>query len=344
MAVSVKVKPGRSLGSSRGDITIYDFANSSKRNARARKSYSRVAVEKGDDEEAMEDETVATATVRVLPPPEEELVPYADYHIDIWHSIAEHIRPEDVARFALICRKTAEVTQSAKFWHALYRRFYDGELEEQMPRRLQLENMWRLRGLRACTIRALFYMYRPFIHRIAAAPFNDPHRVAGRRLLFCWCTKGKSGWRYYFKLRARFGAGSRVARSARMQQAREESLEYMQDTYANAEEGCQILIVVTDTAHLLPQYGAEQQLYVKSLTQTLASGMSMTKYKVRLQIANYCGRVVDELVFVPVRQTRVLDWWNPEYYREDPTIDGGEGKEEEEGVEDGDESAGFWDV
>lgn len=341
MAVCVKAKPGRNLGSTRGDITIYDFANSSKRNARARKSYSRVSVEKGEDEEAIaEDEPASTmTTVQQEAAPEPEQLTYADYHIDIWYSISEHIRPEVVARFALICRKTAEVTQSAKFWQHLYRRCYDKDLQDQLPRRLQPECMWRLRGLRACTIRALFYMYRPFIHRIAASPFNDPHRVAGRRLMFSWCNKNKSGWNYYFKLRAKFIPGSRVAQSAKLQQLKP-SLDYLQDTYMNPEEGCQILIITTDTAHLLPQY--HEQLFVKSLTQTLASGMSMTKYKVRLQMANYCGRVVDELIFVPVRQTRVLDWWNPEYYREDPTIE----KQQEEGDDGGggeEDGTGYWD-
>lgn len=335
MAVCVKVKTSRSMGSSR-DITIYDFANSTKQNARARKSYSRVDVEKCSDEDAM-DEDPATTTTPERQPTEEEPILYSDYHIDIWYSIADHIRPEDVGRFALICRKTAEVAQSAKFWQHLYRRYYDRDVTE-VPRRLQPECMWRLRGLRACTIRALFYTHRPFIHRIAAAQFNDPHRVAGRRLMFSWCTKNKAGWNYYFKLKARLIPGSRLAKSARMQQLKE-SLDYLQDPYMNAEEGCQILIITTDTAHLLPQY--HEQLCVKTLSQTLASGMSMAKYKVRLQMANYCGRIVDELVFVPVKQTRVLDWWNPEYYREDPTIDGGQ---QQEGDENGDnEESAYWD-
>ncbi|XP_055615539.1 transmembrane protein 183 [Toxorhynchites rutilus septentrionalis] len=309
MSVCVKVKSRNS--SSANDVTIYDFANSLKTGARFSKA-NKLAICTVTDEEA-DDETPDNGSRKITEDLTARDTLYADYVIDIWYLISEYIHPEDIARFALICRKTAEVVQSAKFWKHLYWKHYSHNIE--LPRRLQPEFMVLQRGLRARTIRSLFYFYTPFINRITATSFTDPHRVEGRQMIYSWYSKNKTGWNYYFKLRTRLITGSRAAKSAMLQRSKD-SLEYLQDTYMNPEEGCQILIVITDSIHIIPQF--HEQLYVKSITQTLAQGM--TKYKVRLQLANYCQRVVDELTFVPVRQVRVLDWWNPEYYREDSTI------------------------
>lgn len=310
------------------DFSIYDFAHSGQSKARAPKS-NVLAVNASETDEVLDEEMLSTTTTQRRNDPSgmetagapEEVI-YCDYTIDIWFLISEHVRPEDVGRFALICRKTAEVVQSAKFWHHLYRKHYDRNVD--LPRWLQPDCMVLMKGLRARTVRALYYTYQPFVNRIAASAFTDPHRVTGRQLIFSWYTKCKSGWNYCFKLKTRLIPGSRAAQSARMQEQRE-SLEYLRDMYANPEEGCQILIITTNTMHLLPQY--HEQLTVKSFTQTLAQGF--TNYKVRLQMADYSKRIVDEMVFVPVRRVRLLDWWNPEYYREDPTIEKKPAVEEE---------------
>lgn len=46
-----------------------------------------------------------------------------DYPVDIWLVLASYIRPEDVCRFALICRNAWTVTCTAAFWTRLYRRW-----------------------------------------------------------------------------------------------------------------------------------------------------------------------------------------------------------------------------
>ncbi|XP_055613984.1 transmembrane protein 183 [Uranotaenia lowii] len=309
MAVCIKLK-SRSGGPSQ-DFSIYEFAHSGKKNIRNKAN--KLVIDTADNVALDEDELAKMASSEHPESTTDQTVQYADYVIDIWFLISNHIRPEDTCRFALICRKTAEVIQSAQFWLALYRRHYDRNVE--LPRRLQPECMSLLRGLRPRIIRSLFYMYAPFVHRIESAPFSDPHRITGKRLLFSWSVKTRTGWNYYFKLKARLIPGSRTARSEYLQQSKE-CLSYLQDIYANLEEGGQILVISSDVLTLVPQY--HDPVYVKSLTQTLAQGL--TKYKVRLQMANYCGRILDETIFVPVRQVQLLDWWNPEYYRQDPTM------------------------
>ncbi|XP_058829443.1 transmembrane protein 183 [Topomyia yanbarensis] len=322
MTSSFKVKSSRNWGT-KNDFSIYDFADAKTTNKVARLPKCNKLLVDGANENELDplEDDAGQSLTRASPSDgtsdettEIGNIPYADYVIDIWYLISEHVRPEDVCRFALICRKTYTVVQSAKFWQHIYQKHYDSSVE--LPRRLQPDCMSLLRGLRACTIRSLFYTYPPFVHRISTAALTNPHRITGRQLLFSWYCKNKTGWNYCFKLKARLIPGSRAARSSKMQQLKQ-SLDYLQDSYMNFEEGCQILIITTDSLHTLPQY--HEQLYVGSLTQTLDQGMR--NYKVRLQMVNYCRRVVDELVFVPVRQLRVLDWWVPEYGRVDPTIE-----------------------
>lgn len=314
MAVLVKSRSSRSLVSTR-DFTIYDSANSAQKHMRfAKANKCLVTTTIDESEDPLEDELASVGKPKQESIAVEQNVTYADYNIDVWCRISEFVRPEDVGRFALICRKTSEVVQTAKFWKFLYRKYFDRNVD--LPRTLRIDCMPPLLGLRPRVIRSLFYLYPPFVHRIAASPFNDPHRVDGRQLVFSWSKKTAGGWNYYFKLRSRLIPGSRVEKSAKLQRSKD-SLECMRDIYMNADEGCQILIVSTNALHLIPQY--HEQVYVKSYTQTLAQGL--TSYNVRLDIENYCRRVVDRIVLAPVRLVQLLDWWHPDYYKMHPTMD-----------------------
>ncbi|XP_062365746.1 transmembrane protein 183A isoform X7 [Cinclus cinclus] len=91
-----------------------------------------------------------------------------EYPIDIWLLLASYIRPEDIVRFSLICKKAWTVTCTAAFWTRLYRRHYS--LDAYLPLRLRPESMEKLHCLRACVIRSLFHMYEPFAARLSRNP------------------------------------------------------------------------------------------------------------------------------------------------------------------------------
>lgn len=46
-----------------------------------------------------------------------------EYPLDVWLVLSSYIRPEDVCRFALICRSAWIATCTAAFWTRLYRRW-----------------------------------------------------------------------------------------------------------------------------------------------------------------------------------------------------------------------------
>ena len=45
-----------------------------------------------------------------------------DYPYDIWFRISTYIAPEDIGRFALICRTTNQVVNSAAFWISIFKK------------------------------------------------------------------------------------------------------------------------------------------------------------------------------------------------------------------------------
>lgn len=70
--------------------------------------------------------------------------------------------------------------------------------------------------------------------------------------------------------------------------------------------------ITTDFLKVIPMYN--ETLFVKNIVQTLSQ--SMMRYKIVLQLGNYCGKRITDLVFDPVCNVSVLDWWTPQYYNE----------------------------
>lgn len=98
---------------------------------------------------------------------DEQLDIFNDYCLDIWHHISKQIAPEDIGRFALICRKTAYVTSTGEFWKNMYQQHTTKDKINLLPARLQPVNVLKRRkGLRANVIRTLFIIHKPFIDRM----------------------------------------------------------------------------------------------------------------------------------------------------------------------------------
>ncbi|XP_056671720.1 transmembrane protein 183A isoform X8 [Monodelphis domestica] len=109
-----------------------------------------------------------------------------EYPMDIWLLLASYIRPEDIAKFSLICKNAWTVTCTAAFWTRLYRRHYT--LDAYLPLRLRPESMEKLRCLRACVIRSLYHMYEPFAARISknpAIPETTPSTLKNSKHSLC---------------------------------------------------------------------------------------------------------------------------------------------------------------
>lgn len=204
------------------DVTINDFANSTVSMSRIKKSVSNTSAvlkqvdnrswdEKIDDfdeefdfvEEENEDGSTSMVLKKREPRRRRKTIYTTDrnrggieYPLDIWFLISEHVKPEDVGRFASICRSSWAVTCSAKFWFGMYRKYYKSV--PGLPERLQPECMVRLYGLKACVIRALHHCYVPFSENMKRVQEHYSSLVK-RVCVTAWHERGiKSSWIYRF--------------------------------------------------------------------------------------------------------------------------------------------------
>lgn len=161
---------------------------------------------------------------------------YANYPVDIWFVIAQHIHPDDVCRFALICKTTASVVATPGFWYSLYKRYYRNVHARLVPVRLQPDCMVRLQGLRSCVIRSLFFTYKPFVDRLPALAKQDFHNLKSFWVVSSWVAADKADWTFCYKLR---NAMPTVTDSGESRS----SPSNFRDIFFNPERGCKVLVV-----------------------------------------------------------------------------------------------------
>lgn len=167
---------------------------------------------------------------------------YSTYPNDVWYLISEFIQPEDVLRFALICKQTYAITTTMKFWRTLYKRHYNDRIE--LPVRLKPDCMARPGGIRACSIRSLYFTYAPFVQRLLKQPKQDFHLLTKRYVERFWFSQiTGTKWQYFYKLKRRPMPGGRCAESEALHRRNPRCLKSMRDVYLNSEEGCALLVV-----------------------------------------------------------------------------------------------------
>lgn len=300
------------------DVTIHDYADNKNAVNRPKKNHTSNKVTPPDTEQdaaAVDDINIEDGDTAKLKSkrksksndePNDLNHNYADYHIDIWFLIAEHIEPSDVGRFAAICPKTAYVCQTAKFWNDIYRRYYYESAV--IPERLRPDCMTRRNGLRACVIRSLFYVHRPFVRRLKTCAEQDFFALVKRECVVAWVTQEKDCWHFCFKLKRSIDSGSRMANA---QPAHFKFGKVFTDIYHNPEESCKILVVKTMGFRPLPSLWG-QRTFLSDVNHSLSKGFS--DYKVKLTFCDATKNIVASVVYDPIVQIQVLDWWTPSYH------------------------------
>uniref|UniRef100_A0A3Q3M5Y0 Transmembrane protein 183A n=1 Tax=Labrus bergylta TaxID=56723 RepID=A0A3Q3M5Y0_9LABR len=239
-----------------------------------------------------------------------------DYPVDIWLVLSSYIRPEDVCRFALICRNAWIVTCTAAFWTRLYRRHY--RIDTDLPFRLQPDSIGRMQYLRARVIRSLFHLYEPFdlrVSKIPALPESTPTALINSKCLLFWVrkvigTRPDALWEFNFKfLKQPVHSKNGCAKSLQMPR------QYI-DVHSNPDSDCYILQVTTLNFIFTP--------VVMGMTLTLFTinvSTDMRHHRVRLvfqdsplQRGKKRGdQGGTQVVLDPVQSVRLMDWWHPQY-------------------------------
>lgn len=253
---------------------------------------------------------------------EDENQQYASYHDDVWFAISRYVAAEDVRRFALINRQTADVCRSASFWAHLYRREY--RPTDGMPERLRPECMMRLGGLRTCTIRALFYCNATLRNRLSAAAAlsvsasgctTSIFDLVRRECVGAWTVADEktASWWHCYRLKRRLPVDSRMATSEALRKRNVFERMY-RDIYQNPDESCTLLAVRMTAVRPLPQLFG-QATFLAEVRHNL-SGRGCAEYRMSMTFGTGCGGadVLAQVVYDPVAEMRVLDWWTPAYH------------------------------
>ncbi|XP_056292895.1 transmembrane protein 183A isoform X2 [Pseudoliparis swirei] len=238
-----------------------------------------------------------------------------EYPVDIWLMLASYIRPEDVCRFALICRNAWIVTCTAAFWTRLYRRHY--KIDADLPYRLQPDCIYRTCSLRARVIRSLFHLYEPFnlrVSKIPALPESTPTTLLNSKCLLFWVrkvfgTRPEALWEFNFKFLKQGHSKNGCAKSLCMPR------QY-KDVHTNPDSDCYMLQVTTLNFIFTPVVmGMTLSLF------TINVSTDMRHHRVRLvfqdtplQRGKKRGdQGGTQVVLDPVHSVKLMDWWHPQY-------------------------------
>ena len=232
-----------------------------------------------------------------------------EYPLDIWFLISEHIEPEDVGRFAGICKMSYAVVQTAKFWFKLYKRYYRKD-NSNLPERLKPPCTLRIYGVKTSAVRALYHMYPPFVERqkrISNKIFEvHPHCLRKKLCVLMWHEMKKTQWFYYFKFKET-GADVHGAKQ------KQDLVEILEDVSANPDEGCKILEVACKNFIPVPLV---QGLTLSDVTLNLSQGFRHHRLQMSFK-SGYYYSVTSEpnnvILLDPVVMWKIFDWWHPSY-------------------------------
>ncbi|MCI4390109.1 hypothetical protein PGIGA_G00118760 [Pangasianodon gigas] len=239
-----------------------------------------------------------------------------EYPIDIWHVLAAYIRPEDVCRFALICKNAWTVTCTAAFWTRLYKRHYS--LDADLPSRLQPDSLLKMHCLRARVIRSLFHLYEPFSLRVSKSPplpESTPSTLLNSKCLLFWVnkvsgTRAEPMWEFNFKFEKQpTKVKNGCARSLVLPR------QY-KDVNTNPDSDCYLLRVTTlNFIFTSVVMGMTLSLF------TINVSTDMRHHRVRLEFQDspilrgkkLRGEQGVQVVLDPVHSVRLMDWWHPHF-------------------------------
>lgn len=239
-----------------------------------------------------------------------------EYPIDIWLVLAAYIRPEDVCRFALICKNAWTATCTAAFWTRLYKRHYN--IDADLPDRLQPDSMAKMHCLRARVICSLFHLYEPFSLRVSKNPpfpESTPTTLLNSKCLLFWVNKvpgsrSEPMWEFNFKF---------VKLPTRTKNGCDPGLplpRQYKDVHTNPDSDCYLLRVTTLNFIFTS--------VVMGMTLTLFTinvSTDMRHHRVRLEFQDspvirgkkLRGEQGVQVVLDPVHSVRLMDWWHPQY-------------------------------
>ncbi|CAD7014250.1 unnamed protein product [Ceratitis capitata] len=253
---------------------------------------------------------------------------------EIWYHVADHIPPEYVQTFALICRQTADLVNTRKFWNQLYKNYClkpNGDFNwiTALPEHLQMHSLRSCDKvtLRARVVESLFLTYLPLSERTAQTYSLD--KLLGYSYVASWHEQENCAWIMCYKFRQKHMQVSKQGVDLTDLFPYENELDDWETLAENKSwfkthytgprndlnEGVSLLIIrceryIPFPSQLLYESGESRALLL-GIRQMLAKDMRGTNLE--LDFGETPKNVITTVKYPKVMSVKAYPWWYPEF-------------------------------
>lgn len=237
------------------------------------------------------------------------------YPADVWYILSLYIFPEDVCRFASVCRYANIAIHTLTFWRHLYHRYYH-ELA-QLPTSLMPSHLERVHGLRARVIRSLHHMYPPLSSKNSKNTMDEiPRKLIGQRCILQWhkAMPDKKSWSFCFKFNSE--PSSFAVNKLCYSKKNFDLLNGYNDLFHNPESGCSVFEIFCQNFTSVPiVMGQVLTQVVVKVSQTMRHHRVKLVFNSRLTgKATPSGCAEENIIILdPVTNWRTMAWWHSLY-------------------------------
>ncbi|XP_050326186.1 transmembrane protein 183 [Bactrocera neohumeralis] len=262
---------------------------------------------------------------------------YNIVHGDIWYHIADHIPPEYVQTFALICRQTAALVNTQRFWKKIYRSYCQKSSAETnwiltLPEYLQSHNVLNceLATMRARVVESLFQTYSPLSDRMAKGYSLD--KLIGYSYVSSWHEQEECVWIACYKFCNKQQNKTEVKKGRDLNEflsngcetddwetLAEDNKLCMKSKYIPAKnhtnEGVCLLVIRCDRfipfpTHLFYDSGRSRVLLLGT-RQMLAK--DMRAINLELDFGDSSSKIITTVKYPKVASVKAFPWWHPDF-------------------------------
>lgn len=259
---------------------------------------------------------------------------YRTVHGDIWDHIADHIPPEYVQTFALICHQTAYFVNTRTFWKRIYKSYClksnaNTNWIVTLPENLQAHNVLNcdMATMRARVVESLFLTYPPLSERIAKGYSLD--KLVGYSYVSSWHEQEDCIWIMCYKFRNKNIAEIKGGRDFNeflsnycetddwetLAEGNKLCLKSKYDAQKHINEGVSLLVIRCERFIPFPIQlfydSAESCVMLLDTRQMLAK--DMRAINLELDFGEASSKIITTVKYPKVVSVKVFPWWHPDF-------------------------------
>ncbi|XP_067632871.1 transmembrane protein 183 isoform X2 [Eurosta solidaginis] len=260
---------------------------------------------------------------------------YNTMHSLIWYHVADYISPEYVQTFALICRQTADIVNTRRFWNRIYKNYCMKSLSTfgwvmSLPHHLSLHSLRDCdkATLRTRVIESLFLTYEPLSER------NKNHEYVLDRLLgyiyvASWYEQDDCIWRMCYKFRQKNTSESKRLKDLNEVLSNEtdtDDWETLVGKFSSSKNhypapqqhiNHDVCLLVISCERFLPfpnqllYESGSARISLLATRQMLAT--DMRSLNLELDFRDLSSKVITTVKYSRIVSCKAYNWWHPDF-------------------------------